>query len=67
LKKILLATTKICIFNAGKAKTFDTDEYKVLEQIKNIRVIASMLEIEIVLTKNTKQSIRQWDMDTILY
>ena len=44
LRKRRLATTDIFLFDVGKAKTFDTVNYEVLEKIKNGRILASKFD-----------------------
>ena len=51
LRKRRLATTDIFLFDVGKAKTFDTVNYEVLEKLKNGRILASKCRIETAHTK----------------
>ena len=44
LRKRRLATTDIFLFDVGKAKTFDTVNYEVLEKLKNGRILASKFD-----------------------
>ena len=44
LRKRRLATTDIFLFDVGKAKTFDTVNYEVLEKIKNGRILTSKFD-----------------------
>jgi hypothetical protein len=44
LRKRRLATTDIFLFDVGKAKTFDTINYEVLEKLKNGRILASKFD-----------------------